>query len=134
MDLNKISLFEVLKKRMNWHGQRQEVLSHNIANADTPKFKAKDLKPFKFREMIRRDATQLNMNVSQPDHLVGKRKRTRDFAEQTERRPFETSPDGNSVILEEQVSKLNENQIGFKLSAELYKKHLNMIRIALAKR
>ena len=133
MDFNKIPLFGVFKKRMNWHAQRQEVLAQNIANSDTPGYRAKDLKPFKFREMIRRETMQVNMDTSETNHLGGRRRRVRDFAEQKERRPFETAPAGNSVVLEEQSAKINENSIGYKLSADLYKKHLSMIRMALGK-
>ncbi len=53
MELGKISLFGVIRKRLAWLGQRQEVVAQNIANADTPNYQARILKPFKFREMVR---------------------------------------------------------------------------------
>ena len=134
MDLKQIPLFGLLKKRMEWQGQRQEVLAQNIANADTPGYRSKDLKPFKFRELIRRQNMQINMDASGPNFMGGERKRIVDFDSQTERKPFETSPDGNAVVLEEQTAKLNENAIGYKLSSELYRKNLSMIQIAIGKR
>ena len=134
MEFNKIPLFGVIKKRMAWHGQRQEILSQNIANADTPKFSPKDLKPFKFREMIRRETMQVNMDTSESGHLGGRRKRLLDFATSKERRPFETAPAGNAVVLEEQSAKLNENAIGHRLTSELYRKHLTMIKTAIGKK
>lgn len=134
MDFNKIPMFGMLKRRLSWHTQRQEVLAQNISNADTPDYRARDLKPFRFRELIRREAMQINMDTSQPGHLGGRRKRLRDFSEFKERRPFETSPTGNSVVLEEQSGKLNENAVGYKLTTQLYKKHLGMIKLAIGKR
>ncbi len=41
MDLNKVSLFGMMKQRLAWLGQRQEVLAQNIANADTPGYRRK---------------------------------------------------------------------------------------------
>jgi len=133
MDLNTVTLFAAVKKRLNWLSQRQEVLAQNIANSDTPKYRAKDLKPYEFQELIRRENMQLNMVSSEAGHMAGQRKRIRDFSEQAERHPFETAPDGNSVVLEEQLSKLNESQINHKLTTNLYKKHLAMIRMAIGR-
>ena len=44
MELDKLSLFSVIKRRLAWLGHRQEVLAQNIANSDTPRYKARDLK------------------------------------------------------------------------------------------
>ena len=56
-----------------------------------------------------------------------------DYAEETERRPFETSPAGNAVILEEQMSKINETSVNHRLTTQLYRKQLNMVRTAIGK-
>ncbi|MCB2099438.1 MAG: hypothetical protein KDE22_01110 [Rhodobacterales bacterium] len=133
MDLNNLTLFGMVKKRLTWLTQRQEVLSQNIANADSPGYKPRDLTKLKFGELMRREHMQLNVSMDNPAHLGGQRKRLRDYAEEQERRPFETAPAGNAVILEEQMGKVNETAIGHKLTTELYKKHLNMIRIAIGK-
>ena len=60
-ELSSLGLFQAVKKRLNWLGQRQEVLAQNIANADTPNYRASDLKPYNFRELLRREDAQLNM-------------------------------------------------------------------------
>jgi len=134
MDFDSIPLFGVVKKRFAWLTQRQEVLSQNVANADTPSYRPRDLKKFEFRELVRRENMQLNMDTTRGDHLGGRRKRIRDFAEAKERKPFETAPAGNAVVLEEQMAKVNETAIGHKLTAELYRKHISMIRMALGRR
>ena len=122
MDLNKISFFAMAKKRLSWLTQRQEVLAHNVANSDTPKYKARDLKAFKFEQLVRRESMQLNMDVTHDGHAEGRRKRIRDFAEATERRPFETSPSGNAIVLEEQMAKIHETNTSHKLTTKLYAK------------
>lgn len=129
-----MSLFGAIKGRLGWLSQRQEVLAQNIANADTPRYRASDLKPFQFKEILRQEKIQLNMNVTDASHQPGRRKRIRDFAEQKERQPFETSPTGNSVVLEEQMAKVNETHTKHKLVTQLYKKHLSMISAAVRSR
>ncbi len=133
MALDDLTLFSAVRKRLNWLTQRQEILAQNVANADTPKYRASDLKPFHFKDLIRRENMQLNMNVSEASHQAGRVKRIRDFSEAVDRHPFETSPGGNSVILEEQMSKINESQINHKLTTNIYKKHLLMFKMALGK-
>ncbi len=134
MDLQSIPLMAATKKRLSWLAQRQEVLAQNVANADTPGYRPKDLKEFGFRELVRREATQVNMSTTGPDHLGGRRRRIRDFATETERRPFETAPAGNAVVLEEQMAKVNETQLAHKLTTELYRKHLGLFRAAVGNR
>ncbi len=131
-ELGNIFLFEAVKKRLNWLGQRQEILAQNIANADTPNYRASDLKSYDFKELLRREDAQLNMVSSGSKHLPGRRKRILDYASE-KKRPFETSPVGNNVVLEEQMSKVGETGTNYKMATGLYKKHLNMIKIALGR-
>ena len=133
MDLDKLSFFAMAKKRLAWLTQRQEVLAQNISNADTPGYRAKDLEPFAFERLVKRESMQINMDVTEKGHLDGRRKRIRDFSEKAERKPFETAPAGNAVILEEQMGKLNETSASHKLTVQLYNKQLKMIKIAIDK-
>lgn len=133
MDFDKVTLFQAAKKKLQWLTQRQEVLSQNIANADSPNYRAHDLKPYQFRELVRQEKMQVNMTVTDPNQLPGARRRIRDFADEKTRIPFETAPDGNNVVLEEQMAKVNETGIKHKLTTELYKKHLAMIKMAIGK-
>ena len=134
MDFNQIPIFSVIKKRMEWLTERQEVLASNISNSDTPGYKPKDLRPFEFEDLIRRQNSALNMSVENPQHLEGQRKRIADFDSEETHKPFETAPQGNAVVLEEQMMKVAETSAKHKLTSELYKKHLNMFRMALGKR
>lgn len=133
MSFSDITLFASVRKRLDWLTQRQEVLAQNIANADTPKYRATDLKAYKFKDILRRESMQLNMSASESNHLPGQRKRIRDFSERTIKSPYETSPNGNSVILEEQMAKVNESQLSHHFTTNIYKKHLAMFKMALGR-
>src|ERR687884_429809 len=48
MPISNIPLFSMLRTKMQWHQERQRVLAENVSNADTPKFRPRDLAPVKF--------------------------------------------------------------------------------------
>jgi len=134
MDLNKLTLFGMVKGRMGWLARRQEVLAQNVANADTPKYKPQDLKSLNFQDMMKKQQqTQLNVVTTSPLHMSGARRATSPFAGEENRTPYETAPDGNAVVLEEQMGKIGETQMEYQLTNELYRKHIGMIKIALGK-
>ena len=35
----------MLRRRMQWHQERQRLLAENVANADTPNYRVRDLVP-----------------------------------------------------------------------------------------
>ena len=109
------------------------MLAQNIANSDTPKYRPSDLKEYDFGQLVRGEKMQLSMKTSDPRHLTGVRRRIRDFSTEVERRPFETSPNGNSVVLEEQMAKVSETEVSHRFTTQIYKKHLMMLKIAIGK-
>jgi len=133
MDLGKLTLFSALKGRLGWLNRRQEVLAQNIANSDTPNYKPRDLKPLNFKDYLAGQSNRLPLATTSPMHVSGGRNATSPFAAQQNAKPYETSPDGNAVVLEEQMAKISETQLQHSLSTELYRKHIGMIKIALGK-
>lgn len=133
MDLNNMTLFSLMKGKLKWLSQRQEVLAQNVANSDTPGYRPNDLKAFSFKEMVQTPQNKINMTTVDPQHLPGRRQRIGVAPEVQDARNYETSPDGNAVVLEEQMAKINETQIDHKVITELYKSQINMIKIALGK-
>ena len=134
MEFGKIPLFDLIKRRLTWLDQRQQVISQNIANADTPKYRSHDIKAFNFREELRKQTSPVvNMEMTRVNHLPGIRQRPGAFVETVDRKPYETAPDGNAVVLEEQIAKMNEIDANHRLTTEIYKKQLNMIKTAIGK-
>lgn len=133
MDLGKMSLFASLKKRMDYIGNRQEILAQNIANADTPKYRAKDLKPFNFKQLMQSEKMHVSVSGTNSKHIGTGPARIRDYA-QERNKPYETTLNGNQVVLEEQILKMNESQIDHELTTELYRKNLTLFKIALGKK
>ncbi|GLQ07334.1 flagellar basal body rod protein FlgB [Sneathiella chinensis] len=133
MSLQDIPLFSALTERMKWLTARQKVLSQNIANSDTPNYMAKDLKPQKFKDMVARpEEVKVQMVKTSSAHIQTAEKS--DFTTKKIRDPYETTPTGNGVVLEEQMMNLAETQIQYQMTTSLYKKHVAMLKTALGRR
>src|SRR3546814_12729262 len=98
----KSGLFSLLGKRMDWLGQRQKVLAQNIANADTPDYVPRDLKPQEFRRMVERPSTAtLPPTAPRPGHIQpSSRRAAARSVEQKER--YEHAPPGHATHADEQ--------------------------------
>ena len=48
MPISQIPLFSMLRTRMQWHQERQRLLSENVSNADTANYRPRDLAPLNF--------------------------------------------------------------------------------------
>ena len=132
MELTNLPVFGLIRQRMNWLNQRQEVIAQNVANADTPDYPSRDLKAFDFKNVIRqnRPKTQrVAVNLTKPTHIPGSQgQNSSPFKEIDARRPYETAPDGNQVVLEEQMIKMNETVTNHNLITQIYRKQLAMIK------
>src|SRR5271167_637520 len=73
MNLPDIPLLSILRERMSWLNQRQDVLTQNVANADTPGFSARDLKPLDFSDELRKAQNPMQsagqLLVTDPHHI-----------------------------------------------------------------
>ena len=132
MELTNLPVFGLIRQRMNWLNQRQEVIAQNVANADTPDYPSRDLKAFDFKNVIRqnRPKTQrVAVNLTKPTHIPGSQgQNSSPFKEIDVRRPYETALDGNQVVLEEQMIKMNETVTNHSLITQIYRKQLAMFK------
>jgi flagellar basal-body rod protein FlgB len=133
MSISDLQLFQALKSKMQWHQSRQGVLAENVANADTPGYAGKDLKAFSFQDVMAQRSVGLQTSRTSTSHLVGSMMRETGNVERDEATGFEITPDGNSVVLEEQMMKVTENQMDYQTVASLYQKGLGLIRTALSR-
>jgi flagellar basal-body rod protein FlgB len=129
MDLDNVGLFKLMSRRMNWLTQRQETLAQNIANANTPDYKPQDLKPFTFRDALS-DEKRMAMQATESGHLAG-RPVAVDNKVRRQRDPYETKPDGNAVVVEEQMMKVGATSNDYDQVLTLYKKQLTMLQTAI---
>ncbi|HSK38430.1 MAG TPA: flagellar basal body rod protein FlgB [Arenibaculum sp.] len=132
MDMNKLGLFRLITRKMDWLAQRQDVVAHNIANADTPGFRPGDLAPFSFRSALA-GTGRLPPARTAAAHLPGTLRLDAAGREVKDRKPYEVAPDGNGVVLEEQLMKVSRTGVDYNMVTNLYRKHMGLIRTAIGR-
>lgn len=130
MDLFNLAIFRMAKVKMEWVGQRQELLAENIANADTPKYQARDVKALDFKAMAEQATTpHVTMVATDPAHMQPPLV-TGPFEVQVTNRDTEGKLDGNPVNLEDQMQKMADGRMQYVFSLNLMHKNLAMLKMA----
>jgi flagellar basal-body rod protein FlgB len=132
MPVSEIPILSMLRTRMHWHQERQRVLAENVANADTPNFKPRDLSPPKF-EQSAPSATSATLARTHAGHLAGAAAGSSRFGVDG-RVTSDTRPAGNAVSLEDQMLKVATNQMDYQAVTALYGRSLGLIKTALGRR
>lgn len=132
MLLKDIPVFQALHKRMDWLSARQTVLAENVANADTPGYRARDLKELSFRELMSGKKSMMNTARTHSGHIEG-RPSSSAYADDSNDAANESTPSDNAVVLEEQTLKVSDTRMEYDLATSLYRKHMSMIRTALGR-
>ncbi|HVO04533.1 MAG TPA: flagellar basal body protein [Candidatus Cybelea sp.] len=132
MDLFNIPLLQRLTERMGWLNAREKVLSQNIANSDTPGYQPQDVVPLDFEHHLQKLAA-VEPQRTDPKHLLGTIPPKDPIDAKKQKKPYETAPAGNSVVLEEQMEKLSETQADYNTMVNLYRKHIDMLKTAIGR-
>ena len=133
MTTQNISFFSLASDRMNWLSARQKVTSENVANANTPNFKARDV--VSFADLL--DGSRnggVRLATTHAGHVGGLGRGQSPVAEVTDRNATVSTLDGNSVDLEEQAMRSAETADQYRLAADLYRKGFEMLGLAVRKR
>lgn len=113
--------------------QRQEVLASNIANADTPHYKARD---FNFHDQLRQAVgkqdkvrgTQLHLTSAR--HIAGGRL-SAPIAGLEYRVPLQPSLDGNTVDMDVERVAFADNSMGYQSSLSILSQRIKTLGTAL---
>jgi flagellar basal-body rod protein FlgB len=134
MNLPDIPLLSMLRTRMTWLSQRQDVLTQNVANADTPGYVAHDLKALDFSKELRQAASPMKsagqLMVTDPRHIAVQPMAASDF-EDMPVNDSEANPNGNTVSLEQEMIKVSDTQAQFQAATNLYAKAMTMMKTAI---
>ena len=107
--------------------RRQRVIATNVANADTPGYRARDLP--KFVESLRRGS--LELRTTRAGHLAAGLSGPPFRAVEAEGEP---SPNGNTVSLEDEMVRSADAKREFDLSLAVMQSGLNLMRTAIGRR
>jgi flagellar basal-body rod protein FlgB len=110
-------------EHMNYRTYRQEVISSNIANVDTPGYKAKETL---FESEL---DSRIKLTTTNQQHI--KKSPTQDLF-RTVDDPFERiGNDSNTVDIDREMMKLNQNQILYTASADIIAAKLDELKTTI---
>ncbi|MGE0755154.1 MAG: flagellar basal body rod protein FlgB [Alphaproteobacteria bacterium] len=126
------SLMTVMKAKLKYHSARQAEIAQNVANVDTPGYKARDIAEPDFAKLVRggSSARNLPMKVTSRGHIPGG---GQIMAMKVEKRDktYDLNPDENNVSVEEEMMHASTNQSEYNKVLLLYRKTADMLRIAI---
>jgi flagellar basal-body rod protein FlgB len=128
MDPTKIGLFDLAEKRLVWTAQRQSVLAANIANANTPGFQARDVESF--ASVLSSQGT-VEPTRTQAGHMAGTL--PTGMASLAKNPPKSRALDGNTVALDQQLTKVADTETTQSLVTTVWKKYMGMFSMALGR-
>lgn len=109
-------------------GERLGVIAENIANADTPGFKAKGVPDF---ETVWRESNGAGMKATRPGHLYG----SADGPEPTAlRQDGAASPNGNTVSLQKELARAAATRQDHEMALAVIRNAGDILRAALGRR
>jgi flagellar basal-body rod protein FlgB len=135
-DPTQISVFQLMKSRMQMLGERQKVIAQNVANVSTPGYVPGDIDQTAFAATLQRMAGKsagpgrTTMVATQAGHMAPNHGSGAPAISVQKSPDSETTLDGNAVVVEEQMMKIAETRMDFETMVGLYQKSLGLLRLA----
>jgi len=125
METGRIGVISLADRRMSYLAESQKVISQNVANADRPNYRAKEVKPFS--EVLGRTVPSSPQRTN-PLHLQGTRNVGTVPTVLT--KDAEGSISGNNVNIEDQMLRVADVKDKHALASSIYKKAYTFLRVS----
>jgi len=133
MGITNLALFDALKSKMSWNQAQQKLLAENVANAETPGYLARELEDFSFDDAMKgQSGLSLTTSTTNARHISTANNSSAGFSFST-KQSFEVTPEGNGVVLENEMMKVTANQMDYQAATSLYSRSLQLLRTALGR-
>ncbi len=120
-----------LERQMSYSMQRQQLLSSNIANADTPKYQPKELSFQDQLNAVLDPQNNMNMKITSSGHTNAFEEAKMGKGQTLSQADGPARPDGNSVDLDTQLKKMSQNALTFQAASKLLMKKLATLKFAI---
>ncbi|WAM36769.1 flagellar basal body rod protein FlgB [Caldicellulosiruptor acetigenus] len=110
--INMFDKIDLYKKALDWAWKRNEIISNNIANADTPGYKAKDLNFEAFLQKSLNQEENLELVTTDERHIK-ESSSSQDNSIEVLDSSLQMRLDQNTVDIEQEMGKLLQNSLYF---------------------
>jgi len=124
------NVFGIHEPALLLHGQRLSVLANNMANADTPNFKARDIDFAEVLSGSQGDAP-LPVTVTNAAH-ISMSDGGLPAADLKYRNPYQASLDGNTVEMPVEQAAFAENNVRYQASLNFINSQISLLQYAIA--
>jgi flagellar basal-body rod protein FlgB len=121
--MSSIHLFGLASQHNNWLSTRQTLLAGNIANINTPAYKALDLQPF---DAVL-ESTKLQLTVSEQGHMAPDPTATAATSDAEGELGWEVFHSGSNVSVEQELIKAGEVNRAYSLNTNVVKAFHRML-------
>ena len=133
MGLMDMPVFTALTDKMRWHQNRQGLLAENVANAETPGYKGRDLAQYDFaKRASAMSSAMVTTTATQPMHFSVASSEGSAFGAQRMAN-FEITPEGNGITLEDEMMKVTTNLMDYQAATSLYQKSIKILKTAMGR-
>ena len=110
-------MFRFHQTALNLRAARQELIASNIANADTPNYKARDIDfTSAMKNALQNSGDALAVARTAPGHLSGAAGESEMGAPVQYRKPLQPSADGNTVDMDVERAQFADNALRYEAS------------------
>lgn len=125
-----LNVFQTARSMAEHAVQRQALVAQNIANADTPGYRTRDLEPFSSHYATSSHSSE--MRSTRAAHLQDAT--SNGFRNRPMNDQVGAEPNGNTVSLEQEMVRAVEIKRQHDRAMAIYKSSLNVLRISLGRR
>ncbi len=112
--------------------QRSQLLAANVANADTPGFKARDLDFQVALGHVQAQDRPVLLQTTQPGHLGGATHQAIDSADLRYRVPVQPALDGNTVDMQQEQAAFAENAVHYQATLDFISNRISLLKLAIS--
>ena len=122
------AVLDRMKLFLDYSARKQQVITSNLANSETPGYRAKELS---FNDVFQNELQASgSLRLTRDNHLGGTPSLVRD-AEIEEKANHALGRDGNNVDLDNEMTQLAQNVLKFSVVSRLYQQKIQLIKYSL---
>jgi flagellar basal-body rod protein FlgB len=126
--INSGNAFDIAKRALDGLSARRDMISQNIANVDTPGYKAQEVSFEGVLKQAMNDKPLMSMKTSNARHMQGGGIQGIGMVQVGNRQGGSTRADGNNVDIDQELTQMTETGIRYQAITEIVSKKLSLLK------